>query len=188
MYDFVDQRKVVNLSIAIILFIMAFITPAAIIYPIKSGYITKDAIEIGTTSWALLTGGLGITALAFIFIAFAVLENKKTKVFLALTLGILAVLGISFSAKDYYYITPNYFASNGPFTFETKVYEWDEFELVEEQLSKVDGTTFVENVNLQMKNGDQVNLSGNTMQRMSRTIISKVTDAGGQYIRTPVKP
>ncbi len=187
MTDFVDQHRVVNISIAIILFILAFIIPAAIIYPLKPSFITLEALEIGTTHWSLITGAVGIIALACIFLVFAIMEKKIRKFFLTIAFGLLAFIGVYLSVKDYYYVTPNYFASNGPFSFETKIYEWDDFESVEEVLVKTDGTTLVDTVVLHMKDGSQIEYKGRAMLSMSRTIISKVQDAGGQHIRTEPK-
>lgn len=187
MTDFVDQHRVVNFSIAIILFILAFIIPAAIIYPLKPSFITLEAQEIGTTHWSLITGAVGILALASIFLVFAIMEKKVRKIVLIFAFGLLAFIGTYLSVKDYYYVTPNYFASNGPFSFETKIYEWDDFESVEEILVKKDGTTLVEIVVLHMKDGSQIEYKGGAMLSMSRTIISKVQDAGGRHMRTKPK-
>ena len=182
MVDFVDQRKVVCVSIAIILFVLAFLAPAAIIYPIKIGFIT-GALFIGTTQWAILTGGVGIMALATIFLAIAISKNTKVTGGVAILLSTVAAVGLMLSIKDYYYVTDNHFVSNGPFSFEEKVYEWDDFESVEERLSKENGITFVETVILRMKNGDQLEYKGGQMSRMHRTISNKVVDAGGELIR-----
>ena len=73
MHDFVDQQKVINIAIAIILAILAFIVPAAIIYPAKSSFITTQAEEIGTSAWALLTGGIGLLALSGVFLILGVM-------------------------------------------------------------------------------------------------------------------
>lgn len=184
MNDFVDQNRVLNIAIAIILAISAFIIPAAIIFPAKSSFITTQAQEIGTSQLALLTGGIGILALAFIFVVFGVVENKLKKLILSLIIGVIAFIGISLSIKDYYYLTPDYFALNEPFAYVTQIYEWDDFESVEEVLTKADGTTAVGQVVLRMKDGKRFTYEGGAMLRMYSTIITKVEDAGGEHIRT----
>lgn len=184
MDSFIDQKKGLHISIAIILAIVAFIIPAAIIFPAKSSFITTRAQEIGTSQWALLTGGIGILALAVMFVVFAVVEKKGKKRLLTLILAVIAFIGLSFSIKDYYYLTPNHFALNEPFAYETQIYEWTDFESVEEVLTKVDGTTAVGKVILHMKNGKQFTYEGGAMFLMYSTIITKVEDAGGEHIRT----
>lgn len=184
MNDFVDQNKVINIAIAVILAISAFIIPAAVIYPAKSSFITTQAEEIGTSAIALVTGGIGIVALSTIFFVFGVMENRFKKSIIAFILAIIAFVGISFSIKDYYYITPTHFALNEPFSYETIIYEWDDFKSVEEVITKIDGTTTVEKVVLHMKNDKQYTFEGGSMMRMYSTIISRVESAGGEHIRT----
>lgn len=184
MNDFVDQNKVINIAIAVILTISAFIIPAAIIYPAKSSFITTQAEEIGTSHLALLTGGLGILALAAIFVVFGVVDKRVKKSILTLILGSIAFLGISLSIKDYYYMVPTHLVINEPFSYETQIYEWDDFESVEEIITKIDGTTAVEKVVLHMKNGKDFTYEGGTMMRMYATIASRVEHAGGKHIRT----
>lgn len=174
----------INVAIAVILAISAFIIPAAVIYPAKSSFITTQAEEIGTSAMALVTGGVGILAFAAIFFVFGVVENRLKKSVLAFFLAIIAFLGISFSIKDYYYITPTHFAMNEPFSYETILYEWEDFESVEEVITKIDGTTAVEKVILHMKNDKQYTFDGGSMMRMYATIISRMESAGGEHIRT----
>lgn len=183
MNDFVDQNKVINIAIAVILTISAFIIPAAIIYPAKSSFITTQAEEIGTSAMALLTGGIGILSLAAIFAIFGIVEDRFKKSILSLLLAIIAFLGISLSIKDYYYITPTHFALNEPFSYETKIYEWTDFHSVEEVITKINGTTAVEKVVLHMKDDKQYSYDGGAMMLMYSSIISRVESAGGEHIR-----
>ena len=184
MQDFVEQHKVINFAIAIILMILAFIVPAAVIYPAKSSFITPQAEEIGTSALALLTGGIGLLALAGVFLTLAVTEKKLKKGSFVVVLSIVAFIGLSFSIKDYYYITPDHFALNEPFSYTTQIYEWDDFESVEEFITKIDGTTAVEKVVLHMKDGSNYSYDGGVMMRMYSTIVSRVESAGGEHIRT----
>lgn len=184
MNDFVEQHKVVNLAIAIIIAILAFIAPVAMIYPAKSSFITPQAEEIGTSAWALLTGGIGLLALAGVFLTLAVTEKKLKKWLIVAVLSIAACVGLSLSIKDYYYMTPDYFALNEPFSYTTLIYEWDDFESVEDVITKIDGTTAVGKVVLHMKDGRDYSYDGGVMMRMYSTIISRVENAGGEHIRT----
>ena len=184
MHDFVDQQKVINIAIAIILAILAFIVPAAIIYPAKSSFITTQAEEIGTSAWALLTGGIGLLALSGVFLILGVMEKKMKKWSIAAVLSIVACIGLSFSIKDYYYMTPDYFALNEAFSYTTEIYEWDDFASVEEFVTKIDGTTAVEKVVLHMKDGTDYEYDGGMMMRMYATIGSRVERSGGEHIRT----
>lgn len=184
MYDFVEQHKVINFAIAIIVAILAFIAPAAIIYPAKSSFITPLAEEIGISAWALLTGGIGLLALAGVFLTLAVAEKKLKKWLIVVVLSVVAIIGLSLSMKDYYYMTPDHFALNEPFSYTTLIYTWDDFESVEEFITKIDGTTAVEKVVLHMKDGSNYSYDGGVMMRMYSTIISRVESAGGEHIRT----
>lgn len=184
MNDFVDQQKAVNIAIALIITILAFIVPAAIIYPAKSSFITTQAEEIGTSPLALLTGGIGLLALAGIFVTLAVIEKRLKKWLVLIILAVITFTGLALSMKDYYYMTPEHFVLNESFSLNAKVYEWDDFESVEEVITKVDGTTAVEKIILHMKDNKKYSYSGGAMVLMYSTISSRVVSAGGEHIRT----
>ncbi|EMR04994.1 hypothetical protein C772_03085 [Bhargavaea cecembensis DSE10] len=183
MYDVVDQRRVISFTIAIILSILAFLGPAAILLPLKTGFITPEAEMIGTSGWSLITGGIGFLALASVFVLFAVMEDKKKKWTISLALFAVGALGILLTLKDYYYYTPEHFVINGPFTLTSQVYEWTDFEMVTENLAKEGGTLFVESLEFKMKDGRTYQFDRGRMLQRYQPIVNAVTASGGEHIR-----
>lgn len=183
MIDFVDQRKVIHLAFAIILTILAFLAPAAILYPLKPGFITREAIGVGTSSWSLITGGIGFLAFALLFYTLATVERKRIKGLIFSLCLVIGCIGLILSVRDYYYATPRAFIYNGPFNFTSTVYEWTDFERIEEKLTKVDGIKQVESITLQMKDGRTLTFESGEMMRMYTYISNKVEDAGGTVER-----
>lgn len=183
MIDFVDQRKVIHLSFAIILTILAFIAPAAILYPLKPGFITREAIGVGTSGWSLITGGIGFLTFAILFFTSATVERKRIKALVFSFCIVIGCVGILLSVRDYYYATPRAFIYNAPFSFASTVYEWTDFERVEEKLSTMNGVKQVEHVSFQMTDGRILTYDSGEMMRMYTYISNKVTDAGGTVER-----
>lgn len=183
MHDVVDQRRVISFTIAIILFILAFLGPAAILLPLKTGFITREAELIGTSGWSLITGGVGFLALAAVFVLFAVMENQKKKWTFSLVLLAVGVTGILLTVKDYYYYTPEHFVINGPFTLTSETYEWADFESVTENLAKEGGTLYVESLEFKMRDGETYHFDRGMILQRYQPIISAVTASGGEHIR-----
>jgi len=181
--DVVDQRRVISFTIAIILFILAFLGPAAILLPLKTGFITREAQLIGTSGWSLITGGIGFLALAAVFVLFASMEDKKKKWTISLVLFAVGVAGILLTVKDYYYYTSEHFVINGPFTLTSVAYEWTDFESVTENLSKESGTLFVESLEFKMKDGKTYQFDRGRMLQQYQPIIGAVTASGGEHFR-----
>ncbi|MFD1032880.1 hypothetical protein [Metaplanococcus flavidus] len=146
MYEFADQKKVVYVVFAIILLISALIAPVGIFLPIKAMFITPEAIEIGTSSLSLVTGGIGLALLAGVLIALATMENRLKKYGTALALFVFSIIGLTFSLADYYYITSEKFVYNDSFTLAPETYNWTDFEKVEERVTKDNGVTKVNTI------------------------------------------
>lgn len=183
LYDVVDQRRVISFTIAIILFILAFLGPAAILLPLKTGFITREAQLIGTSGWSLITGGIGFLALAAVFVLFAAMEDKKKKWTISLALFAVGVAGILLTVKDYYYYTSEHFVINGPFTLTGQAYEWTDFESVTENLTKEGGTLFVQSLEFKMKDGKTYQFDRGRMLQQYQPIVGAVTASGGKHIR-----
>lgn len=130
-----------------------------------------------------MTGFIGILALGVVFLLFAIVEQKAKKVILTIVFSIIAVVGISLSIKDYYYITSDYLAINDAFSYTTKFYEWNDFERIEEITGTKNGVKEIEQIILHMKNGDTFTYHGGHMIMMIRKIVYNVEEAGGEYIR-----
>ncbi|MCW1927426.1 hypothetical protein [Bhargavaea beijingensis] len=183
LYDVVDQRRVISFTIAIILFILAFLGPAAILLPLKTGFITREAQLIGTSGWSLITGGVGFLALAAVFVLFAAMEDKMKKWTISFVLFAIGVAGILLTLKDYYYYTSEHFVFNGPFTLTSQAYEWTDFESVNENLSKKGSTLFVQSLEFKMKDGKTYHFDRGRMLQQYQPIVSAVTASGGKHIR-----
>ncbi|ANU16630.1 hypothetical protein BBI11_06085 [Planococcus maritimus] len=57
MVDFYDQKKIVLITLGIILLLSAVFVPAAVFYPAKVAFITPEAELVGTSFWSLVLGG-----------------------------------------------------------------------------------------------------------------------------------
>lgn len=187
MVDYLDQRKASLVAIGIMIAIFAFLAPSAFYYPLKVGLITRDAEQIGMSSWGLLTGAIGLLSLASIFFIFAYTEKKKPRISFTIFFSIIVFFGNALSICDYYYTTREHFIVNDSFTFEEKTYKWDDFVSVEELLMNIDGSLHVDGVIFRMKDGNQIKYeSGVMMRSMYRLIAYRVEAAGGEHIRTRI--
>lgn len=187
MYDFIDQKKIIYITIAVILFVSALFAPFAIFYPIKAMFITPAAIEIGTSPASLVTGGLGLFLLAAGLLVLANVEHRLKRYGAALVLFVVGIIGVSFSLTDYYYITPEEFVRNAPFAFASEAYEWTDFEKVEERIVKENGVTKVDSVEFHLKNGEIIKMSAGSILSMTGTIVNNVERAGGTHERIEKK-
>ncbi|WP_040224836.1 hypothetical protein [Bhargavaea cecembensis] len=186
MYDFVDQKRVISFTLAVIFFILALIGPAAILLPFRNGFLTREAQVIGTSGWSLITGGAGLLAIAIIFVLFAVMEKKGLMIALSLVLLGVAAFGITLSAKDYYYYTQDRFVISPPFSLEAHTYHWDDFEEVTENLTKEGGSLKVESVDFLMKDGARYSFDSGIMVQQYQPIIYAVENAGGKHVRKEI--
>ncbi|HSJ38808.1 MAG TPA: hypothetical protein VK945_11415 [Planococcus sp. (in: firmicutes)] len=183
MYDFIDQKKVIYVTIAVILLISALVAPVAIFYPIKAMFITPAALAIGTSPVSMITGGIGLALLAGGLIVLASVEHRMKKFGAALVLFILGIAGTSFSITDYYYITPENFVHNASFALASEKYEWTDFEKVQERIIKENGVTRVDAVKFYMKDGTVLDLNAGQILDMTATIKYSVERAGGSHER-----
>ncbi|MET3576487.1 hypothetical protein ACFFIY_03365 [Bhargavaea ullalensis] len=183
MYDFVDQKRVISFTLAVIFFILAIIGPAALLLPFKNGFITREAQVVGTSGWSLITGGVGLLAISGIFIVFAVVEKRAKIAVMTIVLLIVAVLGIVLSSKDYYYYTQDRFVISTPFSLQSQTYHWDDFEQVTENLTKEGGTLAVQSVDFLMKDGTDYSFDRGIMINNYQPIIYAVQNAGGKHVR-----
>lgn len=183
MYDFVDQKKIVYITVAVILLISALVAPVAVFYPIKAMFITPDAVAIGTSPASLITGGIGLALMAGALIVLATVEQRLKKYGTALALAVLGVLGLSFSLTDYYYITSEQFVYNAPLAVTSDKYEWTDFEKIEERIIKENGVTKVDSISFYLNNGTVINMSGGSILTMSGSIINNVQRSGGSHER-----
>lgn len=183
MYDFVDQKRVVYITLAIILLISAVIAPVAIFYPLKAAFITPSAEAIGTSYVSMITGGAGIALLAVGLIILAILEMRLKKYLLSGVMFLAGIFGIALSLGDYYYMTKDHFTYNAPFSFEQQNFEWQDFEKIEEYIGTKDGVNSLESVILYPKDGDAIEMSSGQILQMSGSIANRIENAGGQYER-----
>lgn len=183
MFDLVDQKRMVYITFAVILFISALFAPVAIFYPIKAMFITPEAIAINTSPASLVTGGVGLFLLAAGLIVLANVEKRLMKYGTASLLFIAGAIGISFSLTDYFYVTPEKFVINAPLTFTSEEYEWNEFDKVEENIIKEDGMTKVDSLTFYMENGEIINMSAGSLAAMSSSIINNIQASGGTHER-----
>lgn len=183
MYDFIDQKKAVYVTFAVILFISALFAPYAIFYPAKAMFITPEAQAIGTSAVSLITGGLGLALLAGGLIVLATVEKRIKKYGIAAAMFLVGVIGLSFSLTDYYYITSEKFVYNAPFSLASETYEWNAFEKVEERTVNENGVMKVDTISFHLKNGDVIEMSGGSILTMSGSIINNVQRSGGLYER-----
>lgn len=183
MYDFIDQKKVVYITFAVILIVSALFAPFAIFYPIKAMFITPAAISLGTSPISLVTGGIGLALLAGGLIVLATMENRMKKYGAALLLFITGLAGVSFSLTDYYYITSENFVLNAPFALTSDKYEWTDFEKVEERIIKENGVTRVDSVKFFMKDGTIINMQAGSILSMTSSIANNVERSGGKHER-----
>lgn len=186
MYDFVDQRRIVYITFAIILFISSLIAPTAVFYPLKTVFITPAALYVGTSYLSLITGGMGIALVACGLIALAVFENRLKRYLISGILFALGIVGVSLSLSDYYYMTEDEFFYNSPLSFSEESYIWEDFEKVEERIGKKDNTNTVESIALYFKNGDSIEMSSGRIFEMSGSLINKIEQAGGSHERIDV--
>lgn len=185
MYDLVDQKKVVYITFAVILFISALVAPIAIFYPIKAMFITPEAQYIGTSSLSIVTGGLGLALLAFGLITLALLEQRIKKYGFAFVLFAFGMIALSFSLTDYYYVTSDEFVYNAPFSLASEKFAWSDFEKVEERIVKENGITKVDSISFTFNNGRTIDMSAGSILTMSSTIINNVQRSGGMHERIP---
>ncbi|CEG23516.1 hypothetical protein BN1080_02494 [Planococcus massiliensis] len=183
MYEFVDQRRIVYITVAIILFISSLIAPTAVFYPIKTVFITPAALYVGTSYLSLITGGIGIALFASGLIALAVFENRLKRYLVSGLLFAFGIVGVALSLADYYYMTEDAFIYNPPLSFSEASYLWEDFEKIEERIGKKDHTTSVESIALYVKNGDSIEMSSGKIFEMSGSLIYKIEQAGGSYER-----
>lgn len=184
MYDFIDQKKAVYITFAVILLICAAVVPAAVFFPLKAMFlIAPAALEIGTSYISLFTGGIGLALIAAGLIALAVFEVRTKRYLVSGLLFLTGALGIAFSLTDYYYMTDEEFTYNAPFSFSENSYGWDDFVRIEERIGKKDNTNSIESVSLQLKNGDIIELSSGNILKMSASLAGYIEKAGGEYER-----
>lgn len=183
-----DQKKGIILSLAIISFVMAFIAPAAIFYPLKAGFITLRNEGIGTSAWAILTGGVGLVMLSLLFVVMAFVRQPIIKWALAFLLFVGSSTGILLSLRDYYYITKEEFVISEPFTLAESVYEWSDFAMYEEVARNVNGSLSIDKVTFTTKSGEVMEFTGGRMitTTMKETAKYRIQSAGGEVIRTLV--
>ncbi|WP_422122696.1 hypothetical protein DHX103_13100 [Planococcus sp. X10-3] len=179
MFDFIDQKKVVYVTFAVILFISAFFAPFAIFYPIKAMFITPAAMEIGTSPISWVTGAIGLSLVAGGLVVLAAMEQPVKKYGAALVLFVTGIAGLSFSLTDYYYITPENFVHNASFALTSEIYEWTDFEKVQEHTVTENGVTKVDAVTFYMKDGTVLDLNAAQILDMTSTIKFGVEQAGG---------
>jgi len=181
-----DQKKGIILSLAIISFVMAFIAPTAIFYPLKAGFITLRNEGIGSSAWALLTGGVGLILLSLLFTVMAFVRKPILKWVLASVLFVVSSAGILLSLRDYYYVTKEEFVISGPFTLAETTYEWSDFVLYEEEGRTVNGTLTIEKVMFTTKSGDVLEFTGGHMvsTTMKESVKTRIQSAGGEVKRT----
>lgn len=187
MYDFIDQKRIIYITIAVILFVSAFFAPFAIFYPIKAMFLPPASIAIGTSSTSLLTGGIGLALLAGGLIVLANVEHRLKKYLSAIPLFVIGLIGVSLSLTDYYYVTPESFVLNAPFAFISETYEWTDFEKVEEYTVNDNGVTKVDSYTFIMKDGEVINMSAGSLDQMRGTIINNVQFSGGSHERIEEK-
>ena len=183
MYDFIDQKKVVYVTVAVILLISALFAPFAIFYPIKAMFITPSALAIGTSPTSLVTGGIGLALLAGGLIVLATIEQRMKKFGAAFVLFAIGIAGVSFSLTDYYYITPENFVLNAPFDLTSEKYDWTDFEKIEERIIEENGVTRVDSLSFYMKDGTIINMTAGSIAAMSSSIINNVQRSGGTHER-----
>lgn len=183
MYDLIDQKKIVYITIAVILLISALVAPVAIFYPIKAMFITPEALSIGTSPVSLITGGIGLALIAAGLIVLATVEQRLKKYASALGLFIAGFVGLSFSLTDYYYITQEQFVYNAPLAISSDQYEWTDFEKVEERIIKENGVTRVDSITFYLNDGNVIDMSGGSILTMSSSIINNVERSGGSHER-----
>jgi len=183
MYDFIDQKKIVYITLAVILLISALVAPVAIFYPIKAMFITPDALAIGTSPASLLTGGIGLALLASGLIVLGTVEQRLKKYGSALALFVVGIIGLSFSLTDYYYITSEQFVYNAPLAINSNQYDWTDFEKIEERIIKENGVTRVDSISFYLKDGAVIDISGGSILTMSSSIINNVQRSGGSHER-----
>ncbi|WP_033541853.1 hypothetical protein [Planococcus sp. CAU13] len=183
MYDFIDQKKIIYITFAVILFVSAFFAPFAIFYPIKAMFITPAAIAVGTSSTSLLTGGIGLVLLAAGLLVLANVEHRLKRYGSAAPLFIIGLIGVSLSLTDYYYVTPQNFVLNAPFAVTSETYEWNDFEKVEEYIIRENGVTKVDTYIFTMKDGKVIEMSSGSIDQMRGTIVNSVQRAGGVHER-----
>ncbi|WKA59627.1 hypothetical protein QWY16_05725 [Planococcus shenhongbingii] len=183
MYDFADQKRIVYIAFAIILLISSAVAPVAVFYPVKVIFITPAATAVGTSFVSLITGGLGLALIAAGFFALALLENRMKRYLAAGLLFAVGILGVLLSLSDYYYVTPDGFTYNGPFSISSQSYQWEDFEKIEERIGTQDNTRSVQSIALYFKNGDIIEMSSGKIYEMSGTLISNIKEAGGSHER-----
>ncbi|MBZ5202424.1 hypothetical protein HU147_14540 [Planomicrobium chinense] len=183
MYDFVDQKRIIYITFAIILLISSLFAPVAIFYPLKVIFITPEALSVGTSYISLITGGLGIALIAAGLFALALIEMRMKKYLAAALLFVAGVAGMLLSLSDYYYMTSDEFIYNGPFSISSQSYEWEDFEKIEERIGKEDNTQSVQSVAMYLKNGEVIEMSSGKIFEMRGDLANRIEQAGGLYER-----
>lgn len=186
MYDFIDQRKVLLITFAVIFAISALIAPSALFYPAKAMFITPLATHIGTTFVSLITGGIGLLLIAGGLIAIALMERSVKKYSAVALLFAVGLLGTALSLTDYYYMTDQEFVYNGPWEFTHHSYTWDDFEKIEEHVVVEGNSRTVQSVALYMKDGNEIEMSSGAIFNMAGPLSNYIQYAGGQYERIEV--
>ena len=187
MYDFVDQKKIIYITFAIILLISSLFAPVAIFYPLKVIFITPEAIAIGTSYISLITGGIGIALIAAGLFALALIEMRMKKYLIAAVLFVVGSAGMWLSLSDYYYMTTDEFIYNGPFSISSESYKWEDFEKIEERIGKEDNTQTVQSVAIHLKNGKVIEMSSGKILEMRGDLASRIQQAGGLYERVELE-
>lgn len=186
MYDFIDQKKVVMVTFAVILAISALIAPAALFYPIKAMFITPLATHIGTNFISLITGSVGLLLIAAALIVLVVIDSKAKRYSLAAVLVVVGVLGTALSLSDYYYMTSEKFVYNGPWEFTEHTYTWDDFDRIEEHVAIEGGTRKTQAIALFTKDGNEIKMSTGTIFLMAGSLTGYIEQAGGTSERVVV--
>src|SRR5690606_31892554 len=118
-------------------------------------FIPRSALEIGSSPWSLVTGGIGFIVIG---IGLLVLAKNKRSV-LSLSISVILLLfgsyGVLLSSKDYYYMTYTHFVVNPPFSLQSTSYSWENVEKIEqvEYISQQKGRAG-ETVILHMRDGN----------------------------------
>lgn len=183
MYDFIDQKRIIYITFAIILLISSFFVPLAIFYPLKVVFITPEAIAVGTSFISLITGGIGIALIAAGLFALALIEIRMKKYLAAGLLFVAGIAGVWLSLSDYYYMTTEDFTYNGPFSISSQSYKWEDFEKIEERIGKEDNTQAIQSVAMYLKNGDIIEMSSGKILEMRGDLVHRIEQAGGLYER-----
>ena len=187
MYDFVDQKRIIYITFAIILLISSVLAPLAMFYPLKVIFITPEATAVGTSYISLITGGFGIALIAAGLFALALIDIRMKKYLAAGLLFAAGIGGVLLSLSDYYYMTTDEFTYNGPFSISSQSYKWEDFEKIEERIGKEDNTQTVQSIAMYLKNGDVIEMSSGKIFEMRGDLVNRIEQAGGLYKRVDLE-